>query len=182
VSPPKKLEAQLNLVKNAITNNCLILRDFNIDHSKKYINTYVNKHLFTLFDDIMSHLGLYQHINFPTWSRMINGTLKESVLNHIYSKNPICISNFYLLCPIFGNHLLVIFDFLNTIDVGRFVWKRDWHFYRKERLTRMLTDPAWDINVPDVQQYWNIFENKLLSIFILYNEAYIRWTCHSYRW
>jgi hypothetical protein len=44
------------------------------------------------------------------------------------------------------------------------VWKRDWGFYSKEWLSSRLIDLDWDVNVPDVQQSWNLLENKLLSV------------------
>ena len=68
MNPNEKFESQLEIVKNAFTKNCILLGDFNIDHSKKFINSYSNKHLFASFENSLSHLGLYQHVKFPTWS------------------------------------------------------------------------------------------------------------------
>ncbi len=164
ISPREKFESQLNLISAAFSNNCILLGDFNLDHSKKFNNTYMNKHLFAIFDNLLSHLGLFQHVNFPTWSRMINGTMKSSVLDHIYSNVPTLISNVQYINPTFGDHLLVMFDLLFSVEKYKIIWKRDWRFYSKERLLSMLNDLDWEINVPDVQESWNIFENKLINV------------------
>jgi hypothetical protein len=39
MNPKEKFEAQINLIKDAFTNNGILLGDFYIDHSKKFINT-----------------------------------------------------------------------------------------------------------------------------------------------
>ena len=95
---------------------------------------------------------------------MINGILKESILDHVYSNNPTFVSNIRHVCPTFGDHLIVMFDYLYTFEKAKSMWKRDWRFYNKGRLTRMLADVDWDLDVPDVQQSWNLLENKLLSV------------------
>jgi exonuclease III len=83
VTAREKFGMQLNLIKLSCTKNCVILGDFNVDHAKKYDVTYANKHLFDDFDNCLSHLGLFQHVNFVTWSRLVNGTLRSSVLDHV---------------------------------------------------------------------------------------------------
>jgi hypothetical protein len=57
-----------------------------------------------------------------------------------------------------------MFNFLYTVEKYKIVWKPDWRSYSKERLSGMLIDLDWDINVPDVQQSWNMFENKLINV------------------
>ena len=38
------------------------------------------------------------------------------------------------------------------------------HKLKKESLNIELSKVDWNINVEDVQQYWNIFENKFIKI------------------
>ena len=38
------------------------------------------------------------------------------------------------------------------------------HKLKKESLNIELSKVDWNINVGDVQQYWNMFENKLIKI------------------
>ena len=159
-----KFELQLNLIKACVTKNFVVLGDFNIDYSRKYDVSYANKQLFADFDFALSHLGLYQHVNFPTWSRIVNGTLKESILDHVYSNNPTLIHDIGSVVPVFGDHLLVFFDFSIGTGNKNIIWKRDWRLYSKELLCTELSRINWDLNVPDVQHCWNLFECKLLEV------------------
>ena len=163
-TPREKFEMQLNLIKNSITSNCVILGDFNIDYSKKFDTSYASKQLFSDFESNLSHFGLFQHVDFSTWSRIIGGCLKQSILDHIYTRNPTLFSNTRSITPTFGDHLLVLIDIVVTPTIERFVWRRDWRFYNVNRLSAMLSRVDWNINVPDVQQFWNLFETKLLSV------------------
>jgi hypothetical protein len=43
-------------------------------------------------------------------------------------------------------------------------WKRDWCFYSTSSICDELSKINWDINVVDVQQYWNVFENMLIEV------------------
>ena len=58
----------------------------------------------------------------------------------------------------------MLIDIVVTPTIERFVWRRDWRFYNVNRLSAMLSRVDWNINVPDVQQFWNLFETKLLSV------------------
>jgi endonuclease/exonuclease/phosphatase family metal-dependent hydrolase len=100
----EKFEQQLQLIMAAATNNCVILGDFNIDYSRKFVVKYRNKQLLAYFENVLSHLGLYQHVTFPMWLRTVNGVLKESILDHSYSNTPIFLNNKSSICPIFGDH------------------------------------------------------------------------------
>jgi hypothetical protein len=85
-------------------------------------------------------LGLFQHVNFVTWSRMVNGTLRGSVLDHVCSNNPTLLSNLKSTHPIFGDHLLISFDYLITQKNPNIVLKRDWSFYNKNKLCDLLSN------------------------------------------
>jgi hypothetical protein len=164
ITAREKFKYQLDLIKASATIKCIILGDFNIDHSRKYDVSYANKQLFADFDDKLSHLGLFQHVNFPTWSRTVNGTHKESILDHIYSNNLTFMHDIRSVVPIFGDHLLIFFDLSLTNKNKNVMWKRDWRLYSKEALCNELSAVNWNINVPDVQQFWNLFECLLLGV------------------
>ena len=40
------------------------------------------------FDDLLFDENLIQLVEFPTWSRIVNNVLLESILDHIYVKDP----------------------------------------------------------------------------------------------
>ena len=49
-----------------------------------------------------------QIVNQCTWSRVISGVFKESLLDHIYVKNYECVQNLTYFEPTFGDHKLII--------------------------------------------------------------------------
>ena len=52
---------------------------------------------------------------------------------------------------------------LNKISIQP-VKMRDWRRYSKDLLNLELAKIDWNIGVDDVQQYWNIFEDRLIKI------------------
>ena len=62
------LQYQLGLVKASFNTNTVLLRDFNIDATKKYETDHRNKDLFDDFDLALGELDLNQLISFETWS------------------------------------------------------------------------------------------------------------------
>ena len=58
--------------------------DFNLDYSQKDNLNFRYKNMFEDLDAKLSDKNLIQIIDFPTWSRLINNVLKESILDHVY--------------------------------------------------------------------------------------------------
>ena len=44
------------------------------------------------------------------------------------------------------------------------VKSRDWHNYSKEALNEKLSSVDWNINIDNVQEFWNVFENNLIRV------------------
>ena len=86
-------QAQLELMKSNTTPSTFILGDFNLDQKKIYDHSYSHKNYFASLDEAFSPLNLIQLVRFPTWSRTINGVVKESMIDHIYISNPYQITN-----------------------------------------------------------------------------------------
>ena len=40
------------------------------------------------FEEVLGEINLVQLIEFPTWSRIVNNVLNESIIDHIYLKDP----------------------------------------------------------------------------------------------
>ena len=78
---------QLNLIKTAFTNGCVILGDFNLDYKMRHDINYPRANYFNLFDDVLGDLNLMQLVDFPTWSRLVGLSWRTSVLDHIYVNN-----------------------------------------------------------------------------------------------
>ena len=73
---------QLNLIKTAFTNGCVILGDFNLDYKMRHDINYPRANYFNLFDDVLGDLNLMQLVDFPTWSRLVGLSWRTSVLDH----------------------------------------------------------------------------------------------------
>ena len=61
-----------------------MMGDFNLYHSFNHNTNYNYNICFEELNEITLALNLKQIVNFPAWSRVVSGNLKESILNHIY--------------------------------------------------------------------------------------------------
>ena len=76
------------MIKKFSTDRCIVIGDFNLDYSKIFDVNYGYKSLFEDFDVALSNFELVQVVNFVTWSRMVGTSLRSSILDHIYIKDP----------------------------------------------------------------------------------------------
>ena len=74
---------------------------------------------------------LTQMVDFPTWSRTINGVIKESTIDHIYISNPYQITNIDHNSIIYTDHELITFKINQEKNSPSVTWKRDWRKYSK---------------------------------------------------
>ena len=155
---------QLNLIRSAFTENTIIVGDFNLDWGKKSNQTYAFKRYFEEIDVLLNDLNLVQLVNFPTWSRMVNNNLRESILDHIYVSNPLTVRDLKNSKPTFGDHLLVSFLYNCKCHSPVEIVKRSWVNYDKNKLADSLSKIDWNITDDTVQGFWNQFENKLLGV------------------
>ena len=91
VAPDVCFSTQINIIKNEIKNNPsmtpIVVGDFNLNYALNHNITYNHRRLFDTLNAVVMDCGLTQIINFPTWTRNINGIDKESILDHIYIKD-----------------------------------------------------------------------------------------------
>ena len=157
-------DLQLQIIKSNINRNTIVLGDFNLDQKKNFDPQYGHKHYFESLRNAFEQHSLIQIVSFPTWSRVINNTLKSSIIDHIYLKDPTEISNLTCLTPPFGDHTLVHFEINIKKTIKSEIWKRNWKFYSKDLLVQKLYSVDWQIKKDSVQSYWNKFESKLVEI------------------
>ena len=131
---------QLQIVKNAICDNCIVMGDFNLDDGPDLRPDYSNKIMLDSLKLFANELNLIQVVDFNTWSRTINGTKKESLLDHVYLNRVEMIDAVYFDTPLFGDHVLVILDLLigTTDQVKSTTKKRDWRKYTSSNITNTL--------------------------------------------
>ena len=93
VNAREKFKYQLLLIKNEMTVNTLIFGDFNLDYKKLHDVNYSRRNLFDDFENNLELLELVQLVKFITWSRRVGNVLRESILDHVYVKDPTIISD-----------------------------------------------------------------------------------------
>ena len=159
---------QLQIVKKAIETahgrEIIVLGDFNLDESKHNAVDYPRKDLFEELDNVFDPLNLIQLINFPTWQRIINNELRESILDHIYVNNPLIINQLSNIKPLIGDHLLIYFTILGQLEPPKISVKRNWRLYDKNLLIQRLNCVNFDVTSQCPQALWNHFENSILPI------------------
>ena len=133
---------QLNKIKTAMSSlngrKIIISGDFNLDDANRYSVDYRYKNLFEIQNVIFDELNLIQMIEFPTWQRVINNVLKESVLDHVYVQDTTIIMKLNSTKPLIGDHRLVTFVIDAKKQQIKPQMKRNWHFYTKEKLLEAL--------------------------------------------
>ena len=87
MSPEAFFTAQLGNMKNALTSNCYLMGDFNLDPEMEYRPDYHHRIPLSHFSDPALNANQTQIVNFDPWSRTIKGTKKQSLLDDIYINN-----------------------------------------------------------------------------------------------
>ena len=159
---------QLEMIDKIITNpngrKIIIAGDFNLDNDNRYSSNYRYKNLFDIQNAIFDNHHLIQIIEFPTWQRVINNVLKQSILDHVYVKDPTHVFNIYSIEPLVGDHKLIVFEIQHKPQPAKIILKRNWQNYSSNVLLEELASANFDIITDDVQSMWNNFENVLLPI------------------
>ena len=150
-SPRELFKIQLNLIRRAYTENCIVLGDFNLDWGKKGLNSYQFKGYFDDMEDSWSELNLTQMVNFPTWSRFVNNVERSSTIDHIYCTNPLTLENLNSTKPVFGDHLVIKGEIRFCKVPETTYLKRSWVKYSKEELCKRLSSMDWNITDDTVQ-------------------------------
>ena len=107
VSQRGKFKYQVSLIRKSFVNKTILQGDFNLDYGKKHCINYANRNLFEDFEESLSELYLIQLVNCATWSRIVNDSYKESLLDHIYVTDPTISKSITTVRPCFGDHLLM---------------------------------------------------------------------------
>ena len=173
-NPPNNLSQvehfslQINKIKDAIATlngrKIVIAGDFNLDDTKQNAIEYRYKNLFEIQNASFDELNLIQIIEFPTWQRIINNVLKESVLDHVYVQDPTIVIKMNSTKPLIGDHKLIIFDVAAEKQQIKPLLKRNWHSYTKTKLFQALATVNFNFETDQVQNYWDKFEASLLPI------------------
>ena len=116
-TPGAFFEAQLEILKNAQCSGCYILGDFNLDARMDSRPDYDRKIPLAQLSDFAVQNNFLQIVDFDTWSRVINGIKKESLIDHIYDNDISSVLNLKSEVPTFGDHLLLILELNLTMSI-----------------------------------------------------------------
>ena len=84
LSPNTFFDKQLEVISGALTSNSIVLGDFNLDAKMSNVPDYHRKIPLENLNLFALNENLVQLVKECTWSRVVNGSLKESILDHIY--------------------------------------------------------------------------------------------------
>ena len=155
---------QLDLIKLAMTNNTILLGDFNLDWNKKNMHTYQFKHYLEILEEKLEDTSLVQIVEGPTWSRVVNGVVRESAIDHIYINNLTMFEDSDKIKPSFGDHKMVYCIYNDIKSAPSVTIRRNWRHYSRDKLITLLNQTSWTIKSDSVQDAWNEIENKLIKI------------------
>ena len=163
-SQQTKFKDQITTVRNAVCEKFIILGDFNLDYSFKNDVNYRYSNMFNDFESFIDNNNLIQMVEFPTWSRIINNVLRESILDHIYVKDPTIVGGVHSTKPCFGDHLMISIDVSVRKKTIESTFRRDWRQYSKRVLLGELALVEWTSDNDNVQNCWDCFESKLVAV------------------
>ena len=63
----------------------IILGDFNLNEDLKFNNDYSHKSYYDELTGVFDTIGLIQMVDFETWRRSVNGALRRSTIDHVYT-------------------------------------------------------------------------------------------------
>ena len=95
---------------------------------------------------------------------MVGTTLRSSLLDHVYTSDADCVQKVESITPCFGDHMFIVAHLFSGRPDPEIIISRDWRNYSKDKLVEMLSRVEWSGSAGDVQQVWNDFENKLISV------------------
>ena len=109
-------------------------------------------------------MSLVQMVDFPTWHRSVNGSVKSSTLDHVYCNDITIIYNLHSITPYMGDHSIIIFSINEKVTLPEPAWRQNWKNYNPDMLNSRLAILDWDIEANNVQDFWDALEHKLINV------------------
>ena len=137
-----KFTTQLDLIRKSSEKNpnyqLIVLGDFNLNYAKIHNTDYNYKTFFDKLNEVVQSLNLSQIVREITWSRVVNGSIKESILDHIYIKDVTLVGGLAVTSPEVGDHKLIKFDITTSRHIPKTKMRRSWRSYSKDSLNEGL--------------------------------------------
>ena len=169
ISPDSFFDSQISLISKALTNNTCLLGDFNLDARMSNVPEYHRKIPLEKLGNFALNANLVQLVKECTWSRTINGILKESLLDHIYVNKPENVRKVSYFVPTLGDHKLVAIELVVKAPLNEtLLYKRDWSKYDPNLINDKMLHELSCLNVANtdaltVNEFWNVLENVLVN-------------------
>ena len=88
---------------------CRALLIVNLDENKKYRIDYAYRSYYESLDEHFDQLNLVQLVEFETWSRLVQGTWRSSILDHVYTNDGTVINELNAVDSVIGDHKILTF-------------------------------------------------------------------------
>ena len=164
-TPRENFREQLNIINNATTTSTILLGDFNLDENKRHLVDYNQKQLFQDLEELIGHHQYVQHVKEPMWERVIQGNVKNSILDHIYFTDSTIVGDVLYRDTIYGDHKMVILSTTNELTERDYkIRRRNWRAYSVDALIQNLNQVRWETDIDSTQEMWNSYEQEILTI------------------
>ena len=121
----------------------IIIGDFNLDSSKRMIQNYNQNTVYRILDEYLDEYNLNQIETNSTWSRIVQNSLHESTLDHIYTSDPTIIKNYSNTKQAISDHNLISINIKLLHEKNNSTKKvlvQDWSKYDGEVLRKKLEE------------------------------------------
>jgi len=129
----------------------IVCGDINLDHKKCNEKQYHQSKIYEIWKDFTTVQNLEQFVNDFTWHRIINGTIKESTLDHFYMTPDNKIEIEAVDTPISDHKIITALVNMREPRNGSKlnanktkVLRRNWRKYNKENLQELLSKVNWN--------------------------------------
>ena len=103
-------KVQLKQITDFISDEkkCVLLGDFNLDYEKVFTQNYIYRRLYDELIETSNAFNLQQIVTEVTWSRLYNGVIRSSILDHVYIGNQSVVEDLEIEKQPISDHSVVI--------------------------------------------------------------------------
>jgi len=145
----------------------IICGDINLDYKMQNTNQYHHSKLYEPWLNFTTMEGFEQHIKTPTWSRIVNEEVKESILDHFYSTRENNVLSTVEDTPMSDHKIIVVTvnkseDREQNKEKKGTIYVRKWSKYSPEGLKENLRQFNWDKTIKmSVQDHADYLDQNL---------------------
>jgi len=136
---------QILSLGNEISDHDVIIGDINLDYNKLGVESYRFSGLYNMWTNFINTKEFHQVNNKPTWSRQVNETYQESVLDHIYLKLDMIRFQIFQTSTS-SDHDLIGVEINNILKAKKqpeTFYVRKWSDYNQQNVTNELAEVCW---------------------------------------